>query len=209
MSPVQSKADDEPARPPIWATGRQRPRFDFGAFAGVALAMARRDLAPAMEDAARRLRAFGTKVEAGDIRVTGLWAKRILPPHQPVGRAILGLAAALGDGRLLIAPQVEPVTYPNLIRPEFGLKPAAPKRPQAAPSEPTLHAIRSALGTKTHDFALEEPRFAPLAAPSPPQGLWRAVCGALLALMMPFALAGGAARAVQYHLNGGDLRDWS
>jgi hypothetical protein len=218
LNSVQSKTSgdtttDAVSRPPIWVEGRQRPKFDLAAFVHVATAMARRDLVPAIDDARTRLDPLGHRVLGGDLRVTARWVKRLLPAHQKVGAAILGLGRLLGATRDLIvppAPPAEPIAYPHLVRREVAVRPEPPIRPEAANVEPTLHAIRSAISTPPHDFAQEAVRPVKAAAPvAEERQVPKLMALGLLGLFMLFAWPGGAGRALLYHLDGGDLRDWS
>ena len=217
--------DDEPegtlSRPPIWVEGRQRPRFDLTAFLHVATALARRDLVPAMDDASARLAVLGRRVQGGELRLTLPRALRLLPPHQRVGAAILGLHGLFGTARQMIvarAPADPPVAYPGLVR-----RPSAPVLVVSEPAhetrshvEPTLHAIRTAIHSLPHEptqaAALPRPvdMVRPVIATTGARAHLRGGAAAgLLGLLMLFAWPGGAVRALIYHLNGGDLRDWS
>ena len=77
-----------------------------------------------------------------------------------------------------------------------------------------MHAIRSAIGTPAHDFAQERVRPKPDAAQAEPATTkpgWLGTITArgLLSILMLVAWPGGAVKALLYHLDGGDLRDWS
>ena len=191
---------DAVTRPPIWTEGRQRPKFDPRSFASVATAIAKRDLVPAMDDAAARLAVLGHKVSTGDLRVSGRWALRILPSHQRVGAAVLALHCCFVTARALILQPQPPAQMSPL--------PCPVDRPSGQ-VEPTLHAIRSAIVLPVHDFTAgrSSPTFPMQFAPNPG---WAGAVAAylLLAILMLFAWPGGAASALLYHLNGGDLRDW-
>jgi len=76
-------------------------------------------------------------------------------------------------------------------------------QPQAPTAEPTLQAIRGALRAVPHD-----PQPAPM-APAEPGLAHQAGSWVLLRVMMLGALPVGAVKAMIYHLEGGDLRDWS
>lgn len=138
--------------------------------------MAKRDLAPEIQDAVIRLQGFGARVQRGDIRITARWAQRILPPHDRVGAALLALARLMADSRRLISAENPPRQSP----------------------EPTLNAIRDAID----DAPQDDPTLA--------RGLlWSAGTKAALSVMLAFALPAGAIRALVFHLDGGDLADWS
>ena len=208
-TPAETAAQ-APARPPIWAEGRQRPKFDLLAFASVATAMARLDLVPAIDDASTRLSGLGNRVASGELRVTGQWAKRILPSHQQVGAGILALHRSFVVARtLILVPESPAQAYPTL-KPRVMDSP--PPAPHAAVQkvEPTLHAIRSAIAAPPHDFAQERGQTQLTAAlPAKPNLASAILARGLLAILMLFAWPGGAVRAMLYHLDGGDLRDWA
>ena len=233
-----SEATQSAERPKIWIEGRQRPRFDLKAYAATAYGMAKRDLPPEMLDAEGHLRGFGQRVVNGDLRPKLAWAGRLqraVPSHQRVGGWLLGLADLIADSRALLVPVESAdaeLAYPNLIRGQQALSPLRPRpvaglrvvKSQKPAVEPTLHAIRSAIGTTPHDASLDaRGRLPPLTAADPQpargngkglvanlqQSLWRAACRALLGILMGFAIPGGAVKALLYHLDGGDLADWS
>ena len=189
-------------RAPIWTEGRQRPKFDLLAWASVTHAIARNALVPAIEDAAGRLDLLGQRVSTGQLRVSALWAKRILPSHHSVGMTILALVRSLNVTKSLLVPTDPPgqPSYANVTRMPTPLSIA-----ETAKLEPTLHAIRSALAAPAAGYALPKP-----VQPAPKPG-WAQpiVARTLLAILMLFAWPGGAVRAMLYHLDGGDLRDWS
>ncbi len=211
------------SQPKIWVDGRQKPRFDFSAYRSVSLAIARRDLKPEMVDAAQRLQHFGQSVAAGERRVNlarlGRVA-RLVPSHQWVGRRLLSLGRLFAEaGDLVLPPPApeEPIAYPNLIRPSFAKQPVVPQRPTPQPKpvrdEPTLHAIRSAIGTPSHRFEHEMPPPSEAAVDeatdaASPGMLRRGMGWTLAAICLTFALPAGAIRALMFHLDGGDLRDW-
>ena len=228
-------------RPEIWIEGRQRPRFDLRAYAATALGMAKRDLPPEILDAEGRLRGFGQRVVTGELRPDLAWMGRLqnaVPSHQRVGGWLLGLASLFADTRALLLPGEEKdavLAHPNLLRGRVSLSEVKPSRPPEIPGaqrprstvEPTLHAIRSAIGPTPHDASLEVRGRQPhphAAGPHVKAGkagdgkatvgflkktLWRAACWSLLGILMGFAIPGGAVRALLYHLDGGDLADWS
>ena len=217
-------------RPQIWVDGHQRPRFNVRAFAAVSLAIARRDLAPEIADAVLRLDQFGHSVARGERRFPVAWAgraARVVPGHQRVGGWILGLAALFQGAHDLLSPIPEPaLAYPNL-----GPTPHPPKAPLAKiaaivprhpRSEPTLHAIRSAIQASPHDFGHETPPpRQTVRAPGPDPvaavpltrrakaAMGALACRVLLGVLVAFALPAGMLRALLFHLNGGDLVDWS
>lgn len=178
------------ARPKIWVEGRQRPRFAARAYLAAAHGMARRDLDPAILDAVQRLQAFGGQVERGELRVTAAWAQRVIPSHRRVGAWLLALARLLADSRCLIVPEAA----------------SSPPPIPRTTVEPTLHAIRSALVEVPHDDST-----APPLPPATPGGrlLWPVATRITLAVLMAFALPAGAIKALLFHLDGGDLADWS
>lgn len=194
------------ARPPIWAEGSQRPKFDVLAFARVADDIARRDLAPVVSDAATRTAALGHRVLAGEWRVTAAWGQRILPSHRRVGAAIMGAQGVLVGAASLLAPPEDatPATYATLVR-------TAPPPPAVEPTfaEPTLQAIRSALRDVPHDAGAQPQNPGPATTGATGGWLHLAASWVLLRAMMLVALPVGAVKAVLYHLDGGDLRDWS
>ena len=219
-------------RPKIWIDGRQRPRFNAGAYWAVTVGMARRDLLPEMAEAEARLSGFGQRIQSGEVTVRLDWAGRAgraLPSRPRVAGWVLGLARLFAGTRRLIIGEQEiqrELAYPDLIRstrPVASVRPRSVARSAARPAvvEPTLHAIRSALGETPHDAALDRRAASPASTPAPEakvtgaQGrrvtriLWRLGCRMTLGLLMAFALPGGAVRAMLFHLNGGDLADWS
>ena len=240
-------------RPKIWVEGRQRPRFDARAFATTSFGMAKRDLDPAMLEAAQRLDHLGQQVLRGKRRVNVAWAgraARFLPSHQRVGGWVLALASLFRDARSLMLPPAAPpeaLAYPDLARrterPLPGVAPDGPAVPSGGPThavsarrvqarrpetEPTLHAIRSAISDAPHDAGLDapggpsRPSRIPLnvvaardlaAAPAPPgrlNRLTRVVARRItLAVLLVFAIPAGAVKALLFHLDGGDLADWS
>ncbi|MEO8241260.1 MAG: hypothetical protein ABI832_03055 [bacterium] len=218
-------------RPKIWVDGRQRPRFDVKAYLTVSLAISRRDLKPEVVEAADRLQAFGRSVAVGERRLNvarlGKFA-RIVPSHQRVGRSLQiwsRWVRAAGD---LVLPQAvpeDPIAYPNLIRPSFSTRPAVPqevpeaRRPPIAVvkpvEEPTLHAIRSAIGPTVQAVSSAPPLpddplldLADLTT-AEPGPLGRGMAWTLAAVMLPFALPAGAIKALMFHFDGGDLNDWA
>ena len=177
------------ARPRIWVEGRQRPQFDLRAYLATSLGIARRDLAPEIHESATRLQGFAARVQRGDLRLTVAWAQRVLPSHQRMAGWISGLARLMADSRRLIVE-------------EEATPPPAPATPRP-PVEPTLHAIRSALGDVPHDGHTSS-------RPIETEGgvLWRAAARAVLWILLAFALPAGAIKALVYHLDGGDLANW-
>jgi hypothetical protein len=179
------------SRPPIWAQGSQKPKFDMMAWAQVAEDMARRDLAPVVQQLADHVTLFGTQVQGGAWRVRAAWAQRVLPPHQRVGAAILGLAQVIQAAvRQLLPEPVKPVAAPMA-------------RPALQSNEPTLHAIREAMVSQH----LPVPQ--PVAVARDRGWLHHALAWVLLRAMMLVALPVGAVKALLFHLDGGDLHDWT
>ena len=234
-----SEAAPTAKRPKIWIEGQQRPKFNLRAYSAASLGMARRDLAPEILDAERRLRGLGAKVESGELRLNVSWAGRMaraVPSHQVTGRWIVGLADAFAGSHAILVPVEEGggiLAYPDIARPRGLPTQLHPKgadekieaRRPRAPDEPTLHAIRSAIRSGPHDARLDPaerrqtPRTQETAALVKPEGTGlfgkpahlakAAGRRALLAILMAFAIPGGAVRALLFHLNGGDLNDWS
>jgi len=165
-------------------------------------------------------------------------AQRFIPSHQAVGAAVLGCAHMLSAAREIVQPTPPPaeaVAYPNLIRPDFSEGPRATRRrlaetaPASSPADPatqppppdqsTLRTIRAVIGTPDAPAdALPSQQESP--EPLPPRltqrarsavsGLiWRAgavtLAWGLTALIFPI----GGIHAALFHLNGGDLRDWT
>jgi hypothetical protein len=215
-------------RPRIWVQGRQRPRFNLQAYLATSLGMAKRDLAPEVLDASDRLQALGARVLAGEMRVNVAWAGRLsraVPSCGRVGGWIVGLEGLLrGAHDLLVPPTTAeaPIAYPYLVtRPPEPAAPALPQPPGRVRVDPTLHAIRAALGDIPHDARFDtaqRPR-APH-SPQPPESaartpgqvrrvVWSVSCRVTLAILIAFALPSGAIKALLYHLNNGDLADWS
>jgi hypothetical protein len=201
------------SRPPIWVEGQQRAKLDLTAFVHVAHAMAKRDLLPTIDDAATRLQVLGEMVNAGAFELPGKDHLTLLPSREWVAGRIKMFGNLVQDSASLIRPPIEdaiPVPVSNPVAP--------PARPAQAVSEkiqiePTLQAIRNAILTTQHDHDVE---LGPEGADGPSgmaQGSDQRRAGfkakALLAVMMPFAWTGGAVRALIYHIDGGDLRDWS
>lgn len=212
------------SRPRIWVEGRQRPRFNLGAHARVSLALAKRDLAPEIVDAADRLSRFGDRLRRGEVRANVAWAGRagqFLPSAARVATGVLGLSALFRTAHDLlnpVEPADTPIAYPNLIQrsaepaPRVVLRVVEPTR-----IEPTLHAIRSAIQSNPHDFAHEGAQVPPPADPVPANpvihrfraAILTAAGWLLLIILMAFALPMGAVRALLFHFEGGDLTDWS
>jgi hypothetical protein len=214
-------------RPRIWVDGRQRPRFDLGAFARTSLGMAKRDLAPEMAEATQRLTRFGQQVRLGEVRLTVVWAgraARLIPSHARVGGWLLALSALIGGAHDLLVPPAPPdeaLAYPDLARTMPAPAPMAPAAAKAS-LEPTLHAIRSAISqtphaepdarapsTPTDSLAQSDSPAPSTLARRAKAAVWALACQATLWLMLAFALPAGAIKAMLFHLDGGDLADWS
>lgn len=164
--------------------------------------------------------------------------QRALPSQQRVGGWILGLAQLFADSRNRLDPAATDdaeLACPNLVRGGAVLTLVRPKptgvvkaaQVPKSPDEPTLHAIRSAISLAPHDAGLEPRRHGsrtqtiavgPVARETGARvglvatlkkSLWRAQCRVLLGVLIPFAIPGGAIKALLFHLNGGDLGDWS
>ena len=228
-----SDATPDAERPKIWIDGRQRPRFNLRAFGATSLGMARRGLLPEMVEAEARLAAFGQRVMAGEVSVRLDWAGRagrVLPSHQRVGGWMSGLAGMFAGARALLVGPVEvqgDLAYPDLIggpgspvRLRAVVKAPANPLPRAM-EEPTLHAIRSAIGTAAQGGRPDQRGAGHAALPVKDadaaggmsqhltRPLWRAGCWAMLGILLAFALPGGAIKAMLFHLDGGDLADWT
>ena len=235
----QAEAAPTAKRPKIWIEGQQRPKFDIKAYFAASLGMARRDLAPEILDAERRLRSLGARMESGELRLNLAWAgpvARVVPSHLAAGRWIVGLADLFAGSHAILVP-VEGVAgalaYPEIARlrgrsAQMGPKVADERievlRP-IAPDQPTLDAIRSAIRLPPQEARLDQTRrsqspHAPevaVPAVAPGDGLLARSaqlakatgCRALLGILMAFAIPGGAVRAMLFHLNNGDLNDWS
>lgn len=150
-----------------------------------------------------------------------------------LARALHGALAVLNPA----AAPPDALAYPDLTRrrPTAAPNPMRPNAvapvpvPQILPTvEPTLHAIRSILHTAPQDLAPATPLAQPdlphdrTEPPSGPIGraqtwvghwvghwVWQQSVRALLAVLLAFALPAGLIRALLYHLDGGDLADWS
>lgn len=210
-------------QPRIWVEGQQRPRFDMRAYLATSLGMARRDLDPEIVEAVQRLQGFGQRVQRGEIRVAVAWAgpvARIVPSHGRAGGWMLALAQLLSDSRRLILPDEEPdapIAYPNLAfsnpAPAVPPQPCGPT-PARSAVEPTLHAIRAAIGQDAPpEISALRPPIALALGPHMPgplgRVLWALACRVTLGILLAFALPGGAVKALLFHLDGGDLADWS
>lgn len=216
-------------RPKIWIEGRQRPRFDLKAYAATSFGMAKRDLAPEMLNAELRLRGLGQRVAKGELRTNWKWTgrlQRVLPSHHRVSGWILGLAEMFAESRIRLDPaeaEDAELAYPNLIR---RVTDPAPIKPGKSDDEPTLHAIRSAISLVPHNAGPEVRQRGtgawtipaePAAETDEKAGLvavlkqWlRSVqCWVLLSVLITFALPSGAIKAMLFHLDGGDLGDWT
>lgn len=231
-----SEAAPSTERPKIWVEGRQRPKFDIKAYGRATFGMAKRDLAPEILDAEGRLRRLGTRVHGGEARLDVARFGRLaqfVPSHQAVGGWILGLADVFAGSHAILVPPAaaEPVVaHPDLVRARVSheklrLRSVENRPAPPATEEPTLDAIRSAIGSAPHEVHLERPRSWPPLRPADPaadegnvkDGLTArlrkfglSVAGrTLLGLLMAFAIPGGAVRAMLFHLDGGDLADWS
>ena len=219
-------------RPAIWIDGRQQPKFDLRAWAGVGHDMARRWLVPHLETTSARLSVWGGQIAAGRYRdaIDRLGrVERVLPSRHLVGAAVAGLAARVADARLILDPVSEPSApdaYPDMIRMPDAAKssttsetispPPAPA-PRDANEEPTLSAIRAVL----RGLPAEEPaRAQPVTKPvidTPKKGAAPSFLGLLFARSLSHIIAYGAlllampvglVQATVFHLNGGDLTDW-
>ena len=232
-----SDAPQGAQRPKIWVEGHQRPNFNLKAYVVVALGMAKRGLAPEILDAEERLTRLGLRVANGELRANLDWAgraQRVVPSHQTVGRLVTGLAAMFAGARMLLAPVeaegAEPARLGVGRRQVLPLPTSAADipapRPSMPDSEPTLHAIRSAISTAPHYAGLDQiPATIIRPATERPvvreedtgSGLlarlkhlvWQLSCQSLLGILLAFAIPAGAIKAMMFHLDGGDLTDWS
>ncbi len=223
-----SEPDTGAARPQIWVEGRQKSRFDFRAYAVTSLGMAKRDLRPEIKDSEVRLAAFGKRVLGGEIRLNKAWAgwaEPVLPSHRSVGTWVLGLAATFAEAGHVLSPRV--AGDGEMARSDVDLKPGAPhvaakKAPAGSPDAAT-EAIRKMKRSIPNTRALELglPEIAPQIGegdaafprawlPDAMRRVLRRVAGHLLLwILLAFALPVGAIKALIFHLNGGDLADWS
>lgn len=219
-------------RPAIWIEGRQQPKFDLRAWAGVGHAMARRWLVPHLQTGSVRLSVWGDQIAAGRYQAAAERLGRVgqnLPSRRVVGGAVTGLSARLADAKLILDPaqtQSAPLAYPDMIRASEPAKPQATAAtisprpapaPHAAELEPTLSAIRAVLrGLPAEEPARPQP--APAQVMDPPKnhavqnglgllfarGLSHLIAYGALLVAMPVGLV----QATLFHLNGGDLTDW-
>ena len=216
-------------RPEIWVDGRQRSRFDFRAYAATSLGMAKRDLRPEMKDAEVRLTALGERILRGEMRVNAAWlrwAQPALPSHQKVGSSVLGLARTFADASRVLSPEVagdDEMAHSDVYR-KLGAATKAAKPVHTRPKDATApEAIRKMKRSIPNTRALELglPEIAPQIGEGDeePARSWlndrmrRAfqfgAARMLLWIMVAFALPLGAIKALMFHLNGGDLADWS
>lgn len=232
-SPEPTPEGEPVRRPKIWIEGQQRPRFDVRAFMNASYGMAKRDLAPAIADTVERLQGLGHLLARGEIRLNVSWAGRfakVVPSHTRVAGWVLWLSGQFEQAQSHLVPPTkvaEDIAYPGLIRSAtvVALRQAVPNvdtPPRRPTVEPTLHAIRSAISQTAHDFAGETIVKAPnKPVPADPiaddkpgwiakvkQQASHAASWVVLGVLMVFALPAGAARALIFHADGGDLREW-
>lgn len=225
------------AQPPIWAEGRQKPRFAPVAFARVSQQQARRSLGPALVRVATALEAAAGKWLAGQWRVDVSRLGRlgrIVPSHGAIGRLVRWLALLLREAGEIVLPVPEPapkLAYPDLLRPRpdpaYPVRPQRPTRPRrparaAAEDEPMLLSIRGLLADadppesggvvlQFHPRVESTPAtIAPNPAPSSAVSRLsrRALSGVLAHTLIAVFLFPGAIRALSLHLHGTDLRNW-
>ena len=218
-----SQATPVPERPKIWVEGQQQPKFAVKAYVAASLGMARRDLAPAILQAERRLDAWAKCRATGDARldVAPIGAlSRILPSQQTAARWALGLANLLRSSHAVLVPVTvaEPVlavrdqvrsraTSSHLRLKGATADPTAATGPAKETSRGTLLQARpEAPSGKAFDRA---PSPQDLTGPVRHGRLHRLGARSLLRLLMVCAIPGGAVGALLYHLSGGDLANWS
>lgn len=143
------------AKPPIWAEGNQKPRFDARAFLGVTAANSRGLAVRGLATTAGQVGRIADRVAAGDLRVpqarlgrTG----RYLPDHARVGHWLTqtaALAAAASEAALGAEP-VEAMAFRGWV--------AAPEAAAALPTEaPPSAAPRAVPAETTADAPSVEP----------------------------------------------------
>lgn len=173
-----------PDRPPIWADGRQNPRFDLKAFLRASLSNARTVSAQGLEAGARRVGAASPHLPrlAAGTQALCAGAAGNLRGQPPEDDA---------DTRMITA--VLAAAFPRAATPEPEPQPARP----LTDSDATLAAIRAMLR--------EEAPF-PAPAPAPQPARRGAAPRILAALAVVLLLPIGAASALYAHLSGEDLR---
>ena len=220
------------AQPKIWVDGCQRTRFDVAAFLAVSLTMTRRLIGPMLTRTAPRIGAFGARVASGKLRPNLHWmgrAERIVPSHQSVGTAIRVMGRIIAQAATVIAPPNIPealIAYPNLIRPTSAASAQSnplQTEPRVTPTHPlpegeTLRAIRLMIGQDDLPPARNtrpvppEPktsaglrtRLARLSGHALHSISAQMIVWGLLVLAFPV----GAAKALIFHFDGGNLADW-
>ena len=200
------------AQPKIWIDDKQGPRFDLRAFLTVSTAITCRDLGPAVSASAASVQRFGQKLTERSYKVRLGWlgkAARLVPRQETIGAAVTGFGHVLHAASALILPQPdpEPDAYPNLIRPDVAKKPDHPAYPHRRSDESTLRSIRAIITAPEPPAPVPEPR--PQRRPVAKMALQSVTARMLSWLLTAAAFPIGATKALQYHLNGGDLRDWN
>lgn len=181
--PVQTT---HPDRPPIWAEGRQNPRFDLRAFLRAALTNARAVSAQSLEAGARRIGAAGSHLPrlAAGTQALCAGAAGNLRGQPPEDDA---------DTRMITA--VLASAFPSTAMPAQRPQPPRP----LTDSDPTLAAIRAVLREEaTRPANAPAPRLPPDRRGAAP----RVLAALAVVLLLPF----GAASALYAHLSGEDLR---
>lgn len=201
--PDPKRRDPFPERTQIWTEGRQQPRFKAGAFWRVGVAMARIWLVPLLDRAALGLSGLSREIAAGRFRVRVAWmgrAARFVPSRLSVAALVAGFAARVSEARTILKPL--PVTAPPQpvrLRPQVKA---------TGSTDLSLAAIRAAIRS------VEAPEAAPPPPPAPSSPAWRTMLtqGAAHALAwtsLALALPVGLTQALIYHIDGGDLADWT
>lgn len=136
-----------PAKPAIWAEGRQQPRFDLPSFLRVAGDRARGAAAASLDRLAGGTARLGQRVGSGALRVPEARLGRLgraLPSHQAVARQVIGLARLVAEAgrRAAGSGPVEPLAFRGweaaLAQPVVTRVPGRPQPPAPAPPAVTV-----------------------------------------------------------------------
>lgn len=212
-----------PPRPPIWVDGRQHKRFDLRDWTRMGHQMARDWLLPHLDHGSHRLSALAGQIAQGRFAVNLPALDRWLPSRPAVAAAVAWLAIRMAEARRMLDSSPDPIARPDVSRspPSGGpAKAAATISPHLAPALDNSHAepLRAAIRAVLQNLPDDVP--APT-APIPRQGLDLPKIdapndrpGALFTLTLSHfivwsglavALPVGLARALVFHLDGGDL----